>query len=65
MIVKFKACGISRDVRKLARTPTLIIIKKLCMGIHKKFHEKNGEITLYFLFQDKPPINNVIKFYLT
>jgi hypothetical protein len=37
------------------------------MGIHKKFHEKNRKITLYFLFflfQDKPPIN-IIKFYLT
>jgi hypothetical protein len=28
MIVNFRACGISRDARKLARTPTLIKKKK-------------------------------------
>jgi hypothetical protein len=35
MVVNFRTRGISRDARKLARTPTLMIKKKLIVGMER------------------------------
>ena len=52
MIVTFKARGISRGVRKLARTPALIIIKKYCVWeFIKNFMRKMGKLHFTFYFK--------------
>jgi hypothetical protein len=54
MIVNFKTCGISRDIRKLARTPTLIIKKHTWFDVENKRHYLSSLI--FFISENEAKI---------